>query len=210
MPFNDDDDEDYEEEDEDKIKTSGSGGNKKRRRGLGSEYNGPNPPPPLPQEVRRMIRESGADKEEEPVLVIQKVLEASDMKKNRNRLSIPSSKVRERFLMDGEEETLRRRVDKYGKDKGLEYIDVGFTQPKLKRRERIKLRRWVMKKSKGPGSVSYMLTGTWSQVVEDEDCTTSDPNPKVVQLWAYRLNGELSFALVNLPNPNPSANGTVA
>lgn len=59
-----------------------------------------------------------------------------------------------------------------------------------------------MAKNNGTGTAIYVLTGDWNKLIKHEGFKAKTE----VQLWAYRVNGELCFALVNLGKPNPNPN----
>ncbi|KAG8386445.1 hypothetical protein BUALT_Bualt03G0149500 [Buddleja alternifolia] len=87
------------------------------------------------------------------------------------------------------EEFLRGRDEKGKNSKKVKIIE-----PSLEVVD-VKLARWDMEKVDGKTSSSYALNGTWSQIKERNELTLG----MVVQLWAFRIEDELYFALVTLP-----------
>ncbi|EYU30319.1 hypothetical protein MIMGU_mgv11b021846mg, partial [Erythranthe guttata] len=77
----------------------------------------------------------------------------------------------------------------------MKFKDVMIIEPSL-RREKVKLSRWDMKKGNGKNTCSnYLINGKWRHIVERNRLEPGD----VVQLWSFRIDQELHFALVKLP-----------
>ncbi|KAG8386256.1 hypothetical protein BUALT_Bualt03G0130000 [Buddleja alternifolia] len=151
---------------------------------------GPQPPPALPEEFKDKIRNvAGGRNYSEAKLVIQKLLYATDLNKTHNRLTIPIKQISGGFLNVEEEKFLQGRDEK-----GKNSKKVNIIEPSLEVVD-VKLARWDMEKVDGKTSSSYALNGTWSQIKERNELTLG----MVVQLWAFRIEGELYFALVTLP-----------
>ncbi|CAI9756884.1 unnamed protein product [Fraxinus pennsylvanica] len=150
----------------------------------------PDSPPPLPEEFKNAIQELAQGRNiSQEILVVQKGLYKSDTERQQNRFSIPLNSVIGEFLKDEEKDHLLKRLN--GK---LESIQVTIIDPMLIR-DKVKLRRWPMKKKNGKESVSYMLTGSWTEIRERNKFEIGN----VVQLWSVRIEEELLFCLVRLP-----------
>ncbi|KAJ8752790.1 hypothetical protein K2173_008525 [Erythroxylum novogranatense] len=106
----------------------------------------------------------------------------TDLKKGEDALSIPPTKSEPQLSTDEEKELLNM-LDEHGKLKAIETKVIG---PNL----------WNMKKSNGSGSGSYVLTTKWSDLVASKPSTLKVGN--TIQLWSFRQEGELCFALVVL------------
>ncbi|PIN23055.1 hypothetical protein CDL12_04236 [Handroanthus impetiginosus] len=157
--------------------------------------NGPQPPPPLPEEFKSAILKMAGRKSTSPeTLVIQKGLFETDLSEGHNRISIPVSKISENFLSEEEKEFLCRRDE----SKKMNFKEVKIIEPSLEW-EKARLSRWDMAKGKGKTSSTYVIKGTWRYIVDRNRLRVGD----VVQLWAFRIEDELCFALVKLPDQNP-------
>ncbi|XP_042067377.1 putative B3 domain-containing protein At3g49610 [Salvia splendens] len=126
-------------------------------------------------------------------LVIQKQLYGTDLSSGHNRLSIPMNQIADDFLTEGEKEHLRGYDSKSKKKK---YMDVKVVGPSLSASETVKFSRWDMaKKDGGKTSSSYVINGKWNAIVAKNKLRIG----VVVQLWCFRVDRELCFALVRLP-----------
>ncbi|XP_042031112.1 B3 domain-containing protein At1g05920-like [Salvia splendens] len=159
------------------------------------------PPPQLPEEFRRAIEEMARGKEltAPATLVIQKELFRTDVSKNHNRLSIPASQISDGFLTEEE----RRRLGARRKGR----VDVRVVEASGEA-VAAKLCRWVMAKGDGKKrkrkttSCSYVINGAWNEIVERNVLELG----MEVQLWCFRIDGELCFSVVPLPtNPGVAA-----
>ncbi|TYI38807.1 hypothetical protein ES332_A02G054400v1 [Gossypium tomentosum] len=113
------------------------------------------------------------------VLVIQKTIFFSDINPTASRFSIPFSQVKTHdFLNEAEAKELD--------DKNS--MQVWLLDPSM-RETSITLNKWVM----GSSSL-YVLTNTWNPVVKNNQLKKGD----MVQLWSFRVNSLLCFALVKL------------
>ncbi|XP_047942255.1 B3 domain-containing protein At1g05920-like [Salvia hispanica] len=159
------------------------------------------PPPRLPEEFRRAIEEMARGKEltAPATLVIQKELFRTDVSKNHNRLSIPASQISDGFLTEEE----RRRLGARRKGR----VDVRVVEASGEA-VAAKLCRWVMAKGEGrkrkrkTTSCSYVINGAWNEIVERNVLELG----MEVQLWCFRIDGELCFLVVPLP-ANPGVAG---
>ncbi|KAH6837307.1 hypothetical protein C2S53_003094 [Perilla frutescens var. hirtella] len=152
------------------------------------------PPPPLPEEFQNVIQEMAQGKNlTPPTLVIQKSLFGTDLSPGHNRLSIPMSQILSDDFLTDEEKRLVRSCDVATKKK--KYIDVTIIEPSLKS-ETVKFSRWDMPKGNGgKTSSSYVINGRWNAIVEKNKLRVK----MEVQLWCFRVDGDLRFALVRLP-----------
>ncbi|GAB4857874.1 hypothetical protein Ancab_015779 [Ancistrocladus abbreviatus] len=130
--------------------------------------------------LRDKIRQLGDD---DPKLVIEKKLTACDVNSSQARLTMPGNKT-SFFLTDDEREVINSKDEK-GNPKG---IDTTVIDPSLQIRD-IKLRKWCYS-----SSASYVLVSGWNNVVRHNRLKTGD----TVQVWSFRMQGKLGFALVNL------------
>ncbi|XP_052489771.1 B3 domain-containing protein At3g25182-like [Gossypium raimondii] len=113
------------------------------------------------------------------VLVIQKTIFFSDINPTASRFSIPFSQVKTHdFLNEAEAKELD--------DKNP--MQVWLLDPSMKGTN-ITFNKWVM----GSSSL-YVLTNTWNPVVKNNQLKKGE----MVQLWSFRLNSLLYFALVKL------------
>ncbi|MBA0605671.1 hypothetical protein Godav_018222 [Gossypium davidsonii] len=113
------------------------------------------------------------------VLVIQKTIFFSDINPTASRFSIPFSQVKTHdFLNEAEAKELD--------DKNP--MQVWLLDPSMKGTN-ITFNKWVM----GSSSL-YVLTNTWNPVVKNNQLKKGE----MVQLWSFRVNSLLCFALVKL------------
>ncbi|KAK3040301.1 hypothetical protein RJ639_028216 [Escallonia herrerae] len=144
---------------------------------------GPERPPHLPTDVENeILRLGGSDVK----LVIQKGLYATDVNDNHNRLSIPALTASKGFLTEDEE---KRHENHNGY---VESVDVKLIEPKGGDPAILSFRRWNMKKKSGKSSACYVLTSNWNAVKKRNGLEEN----MVIQLWSFRVQGELWFALV--------------
>ncbi|XP_047943136.1 putative B3 domain-containing protein At3g49610 [Salvia hispanica] len=154
--------------------------------------------PPLPEEFKIAIEEMSRGADAPAKLVIQKQLYGTDLSSGHNRLSIPMNQIADDFLTEGEKEHLRG-YDSTSKKK--KYLDVKVVGPSLSASETVKFSRWDMaKKDGGKTSSSYVINGKWNAIVAKNKLRIG----VVVQLWCFRVDRELCFALVRLPPGNCS------
>ncbi|XP_031373301.1 putative B3 domain-containing protein At3g49610 [Punica granatum] len=145
----------------------------------------------LPQDVRNSIEGSGGT---DILLVCEKYLTASDVKKEESRLLMPESVIKSSsFLNDQERELLKTRV---GNTNKMREIPVKLLEPTLTSCD-LGLRRWEMRKNGGKSStVSYVLARGWNGVVARNDLKKGD----LVQVWSFRVGLELGLALIAMHN----------
>jgi hypothetical protein len=140
--------------------------------------------PELPLAFKEKIEElKGSD----VMLVIQKELTKTDMKKNNGRLSIPVKQViNEKFLEPNEKSFLHYR--KEGRKRRIG-ISVSVLDPSLELWERMSIKKWRM-----VNSDTYNITDDWYKLVEKNNLKEGQK----VQVWSFRRHRQLCFALVKL------------
>ncbi|KAI3719945.1 hypothetical protein L6452_20851 [Arctium lappa] len=114
-------------------------------------------------------------------LVIQKILYATDLAKNQNRLSMPINQLETLEFLTADEKRLL--------DTKEGVIDVPLLGPRLRMHAKpMKLTKWRLKTT-----CNYVLRTNWHQFVENnsEDLTV---NTKI-QMWSFRKDERLCFAL---------------
>ncbi|XP_059434150.1 putative B3 domain-containing protein At2g27410 isoform X2 [Corylus avellana] len=137
----------------------------------------PNPPPDLPEEFKNRIEAMGG---RQVVLVIQKALYDTDLKKNNSRLSIPLRQIKGDFLGDDERESLAQQNE----------LNVPFIEPSHKVNNMI-LRQWDMPKESGKTCSTYVLRTNWNEVSQENGLRPKD----VVQVWSFRVDNEQKLCL---------------
>ncbi|KAL6326646.1 hypothetical protein AAG906_009772 [Vitis piasezkii] len=100
----------------------------------------------------------------------------------RNRIRIQQS-----FLTPEESE----RLNSGGNGKKCADMEVMLIEPSL-HRETISLRKWDMKEASGNSTSMYVLVTNWNSVTE----RNSMKEDETVQLWSFRIQSKLGFALV--------------
>ncbi|PIN22516.1 hypothetical protein CDL12_04773 [Handroanthus impetiginosus] len=134
------------------------------------------PAPDLPEAFKKCILDRGCDLES-VVLVTQKELTKSDVNKILGRLTVCYSEVRNKFLKPSEVDAL---------DKGSDGVKAILVQPCLDECE-ISLKNWK-------SNSQYALVDDWKKV-----CRTNRLKKGMkIQLWSFRRNTEMYFALVQL------------
>ena len=122
-------------------------------------------------------------------LVIQKVLYMSDLSKSLNRLNLPFNQLETKdFLTDEEKTNLERG----------EEIVVPLLGPTLRMYDepmKLKIRRMLSTKN-------YVLMNKWNNFVEENKDYLK--HLSTIQLWSFRVDQQLCFALavVNRPMAN--------
>ncbi|KAK1425547.1 hypothetical protein QVD17_20901 [Tagetes erecta] len=121
-------------------------------------------------------------------LVIQKTLYESDMNTSQNRLNMPIKQLKTRpheFLTDDEIQMI---------DESKEGFKVRVMGPKLQMYEKpLWLKKWHMKHSD-----NYVLKTNWNNFTADNKVLKKDT---VIQVWSFRKDGELCFAIVPVERP---------
>ncbi|KAH1084150.1 hypothetical protein J1N35_023911 [Gossypium stocksii] len=136
------------------------------------------PLPLLPQSFKQHIVEKlgGSDF----VLVIQKKLFFSDVNPQASRFLIPFSQLKSHeFLNDSEVKYLKTKKDA---------IKARLLEPSMKETE-INFNKWVM-----GNSSMYVITTSWNSIVKNNQLEVDN----IVQLWSFRVNSTLCFALQKL------------
>ncbi|CAI9774893.1 unnamed protein product [Fraxinus pennsylvanica] len=148
------------------------------------------PAPPLPVQFKNAVLALAQGRTvSEAKLVIQKQLFPTDIAKDQNRFTIPVNQIREEFLSNEEKIYLSKYVSK-GRKMAMEAMII---EPLL-REGTVELRRWDLKKYSGRSSMSYVLNKNWGTLCENNKLEVGN----VLQLWAFRVDGELLFVLVKL------------
>ncbi|KAE8690822.1 SET domain protein 16 isoform 1 [Hibiscus syriacus] len=135
------------------------------------------PTPDMPDTFKRYILEdmggSGL------VLVIQKTLFFSDVNHTASRFSVPFSQVKSHdFLTTIEADDLAHKKP----------MQVCFLDPSMEKTT-MTFNRWDM----GKNSL-YVMIESWNSVVKSNKLKKDE----IVQLWSFRMNSELCFALVRV------------
>ncbi|TYH36630.1 hypothetical protein ES332_D13G277000v1 [Gossypium tomentosum] len=136
------------------------------------------PPKPLmPEGLKQHIVENMGGSN--CVLVIQKQLFFSDVNPQASRLLIPVSQVESReFLNESEVERLKNK----------EAIQACLVEPSMEETE-INFKWWDMRKNS-----MYVITTSWNSIVKNNRLKVED----IVQLWSFRVDSTLCFALQKL------------
>ncbi|KAA8526870.1 hypothetical protein F0562_008901 [Nyssa sinensis] len=113
-------------------------------------------PSDMPMEFKKRIQEMGGD---DVKLVMQKALYMSDVTPGLNRLSMPLTQIKEKFLIDEEMKIMESRSGKK-----LASIEVPVIGPSLDE-YKLSFKKWDMRKEKGNASSMYVLIKEWSSVV---------------------------------------------
>ena len=136
-----------------------------------------NPPSELPENFKQHIvgKMGGSNW----LLVIQKHLFYSDVNPGASRFSIPFSQIQtHEFLYKKEVEDLNEN----------KVMKVSLLDPSLKETP-LTFKRWRMGKC-----LTYVLTTMWNLVAKNNQLKIDD----VVQLWSFRVESSLCFALVKV------------
>ncbi|OWM77966.1 hypothetical protein CDL15_Pgr018535 [Punica granatum] len=131
--------------------------------------------PGLPMVVLSTIQSMGGSNVK---LILQKKLTCSDMKADQGRFLLPRCRVLANFL--GQEEW--QRLKSGGN------ICVPVIEPCL-RVSTLSLRRWKMSSSH-----VFVLNTGWNKITHDPENGLVEDD--VVQVWSYRVEGRLCFAIV--------------
>ncbi|XVE62692.1 hypothetical protein DITRI_Ditri06bG0140100 [Diplodiscus trichospermus] len=146
----------------------------------------------IPEKLKNYIKNIQASR---PVFIIEKRLNNSDLNEGQGRLSIPESKINaDQFLA-------RQEIEKLNQDRALpvKLIEIG-TDPVVETSMRLKKRR-----------SDYVLTEKWSEVRRryEEKLRSADGVHAVIQLWSFRHNSRLCFAL-NVVKEEAKTGGAIA
>ncbi|KAG5562978.1 hypothetical protein RHGRI_005648 [Rhododendron griersonianum] len=134
--------------------------------------------PDLPAEFQERIRNLGGT---EATLVIQKELTTTDMSTDHTRLSLPRGKLKDKEFLD-------KAFSATGRNgKGVANMAARLIAENGKEHE-IDIRQWNINKG------IYNLVKGWNEVVDEHKLCAK----WVVQLWSFRVKGNLWFALVKL------------
>ncbi|KAI6699281.1 hypothetical protein NL676_013605 [Syzygium grande] len=119
-------------------------------------------------------------------LVVEKELSATDMNRSQSRLSIPKLLVLQGFLSDQEIRTLDSKQG----------IKVSLIDPCLEVHHGLRLKKW----SYGSKTFSYVLTERWNAVAHPYKPNGLEKDG-IVQLWSFRVDGNLRFCLTKVEAP---------
>ncbi|KAL6572587.1 hypothetical protein OROMI_013545 [Orobanche minor] len=131
--------------------------------------------PMLPEKFKDRIVEIGGSLES-VVFIIEKPLYRTDVSSTHGRLAVPHSQVNNKFLESHEQ---------YQLDSG-EAIESALLQPSLKECK-ITFKTWN-------SNSTYVLLKNWNHVRRENRLMAG----KTIQLWAFRRNSELCFALLQM------------
>ena len=139
--------------------------------------------PVLPHVFKELIFSMGGS---DPVMVLQKKLFKCDVDKGQGRITMPVRECEKRlYLTDEEKKKLQVRDEK----NRLLGIRVKVIEPGLEGRD-LTFKKWNYENSS-----NYVLVNSWFEVVVKNELRSGDE----IQIWAFRIDGKLAFALVKLP-----------
>ncbi|XP_021624433.1 putative B3 domain-containing protein At2g27410 [Manihot esculenta] len=158
---------------------------KKLLKRLNFEELGLDPPPELPSEwMNKIEKKGGVDVK----LVIMKQMFPTDLNPHHDRLSIPFRQIRNEFLTEDEKTKLIEQKS----------ITVKLMEPCGSESE-LYLRQWNLKNTS-----CYALTTRWKQVIKEFK------QNDIIQLWSFRVQGELQLALIKVPYASASASASAS
>ncbi|KAL5785462.1 hypothetical protein ACOSQ2_007854 [Xanthoceras sorbifolium] len=148
-----------------------------------------NPPRDLPQKFKdRIERLNGTN----IMLVSQKRLTCTDLDPHQGRLSVPKGQALTHDFLSEEE---------MGQADLKEGLRCSLIQPCLEETTDIGLRKWKMNKT-----FSYTLIRRWNSVAENQRNRLEIGG--WMQLWCFRVDSKLWFALVNLAQEEDTADSS--
>ncbi|KAJ8440480.1 hypothetical protein Cgig2_013639 [Carnegiea gigantea] len=139
--------------------------------------------PVLPHDFGEVIFSMGGS---DPVMVSQKKLFKCDVDKGQGRITMPVRECDKRLSLTEEEKQTLLVGDK---KESLVGIGVKVNEPGLQERE-LTFKKWRYSKN----SSNYVLVNSWFEVVVKNQLKGGDD----IQIWAFRIDGKLVFALVKL------------
>ncbi|XP_002522010.3 putative B3 domain-containing protein At2g27410 [Ricinus communis] len=145
------------------------------------------PPPPMPSDLMEKIKSRGGT---DVKLVIMKQLFETDLKTGQDRLSIPEKQVRDPTFLEDHEKKI---ISDDGRIRVSVIEPCGFDSEMC-------FRKWPMNTT-----FIYALTSSWRSVFLREENEELLKKNAVVQLWSFRVNGKLCFALVNVRKGDPDS-----
>ncbi|KAH7839654.1 hypothetical protein Vadar_006883 [Vaccinium darrowii] len=171
-----------EEEEKDRAMKTKKKKKKKKQKVNDFVFGGlPEKRPDLPAEFKERIQKLGGTKAS---LVIQKKLFPTDVSTSHKRLSIPWLQIEDKEFLSGEE---RAFLAKIRNENGAAEIKARVIGENGKEYE-IGMRQW------NTMSTVYNFVKGWNGVVSDHRLCKD----MIVQLWSFRVEGKLGFALVKL------------
>ncbi|XP_027769883.1 B3 domain-containing protein At3g25182-like [Solanum pennellii] len=159
----------------------------RKRRKINDRTEAVAPPVELSIEFKNQITFIGGTVESAK-LVIKKILFDTDVNSAEGRLSIPQNQMSNKFLNTGEEQLLNTR-----NGAKMSEMNVSLIEPS-RQVSQINLRKWTMNKSNGKTSSSYVLVKNWNDVRKRNGLKSG----MKMQLWAFRKDENLCFALVKV------------
>ena len=120
-------------------------------------------------------------------MVIQKKLFKCDVDKGQGKITMPVRECKKRLSLT---ETEKRMLEVRDAKKSLVGIRVKVIEPGLQDRE-LTFKKWHYNEN----SSNYVLVNNWFEVVVKNELRDGDD----IQIWSFRINGKLAFALVKLP-----------
>ncbi|XP_058776716.1 B3 domain-containing protein At1g05920-like [Vicia villosa] len=142
--------------------------------------------PGLPLEFKEKIEQMGGI---EVKLVIQKKLTKTDVTRGNSRLAIPKGKIKESFLTPDEESYLD--YERNNKEEKIAGMYVSLLDHNLNLWDEMILKKWKMETAE-----LYNITEGWNELVAENKWNKDEEVE--VQLWSFRRNHKLNFALVKL------------
>ncbi|ESW13415.1 hypothetical protein PHAVU_008G194000, partial [Phaseolus vulgaris] len=136
----------------------------------------------LPRQFQEKIQELNGS---EVKFVTEKKLFSTDLNPKHARLSIPPTKIANRFLSETEESSLNECIKENGRLAGL---SVTVLDPSLNECKMC-LKKWKMERS-----YIYNLTKGWNQIVRHNHLQLHH----TLHLWSFRVSSHLCFALVRI------------
>ena len=142
--------------------------------------------PRLPEDFQREINRLGGT--DVTLVLPNKRLFGTDVSSHHNRFSIPFGKIKHLpgFLTIDERDRLK---------KGESFKAVKLIDPAKDIIMTCELGQWDMKKDNKSVSSMYVLKGKWHK---DVVCKNKLIEGDLVQLWSFRVDGAICFALVML------------
>lgn len=153
---------------------------------LGSKEENHSPPlpnlerPSPPRAFTDRIQQIGGS---EVKLVIEKTLFNSDLDRGQNRLTVPCKQIQNEFLKEDEKMSLCKKQED---GKHVQGMEVSVIEPCLDV-STLCLKKWDLSSSS-----SYALIKNWNNLAKKNHLMAG----MKVQLWSFRVNKSLCFALV--------------
>lgn len=167
------------------VPQSSSGGKSKKAKFVPLP---PRMPREMPEWILQVIRDMNGV--EDPRLIFETGLSASDVNQGQCRLLIPFNKLlRNDFLTPAECRALAKVAPTRKDDENIGVGSILVNQRSQKFGLRFK--KYMMKKKSGLGTSNYALNYDWNYVVEKNHLKVTSK----IRLWTFRCRGILCFAL---------------